>query len=138
RGSLIAFLDADDRWHTNKLSQQVTAMQSTGAALSCTGYRVINRQGQLLGERKPPRSIDYPGLLRLNSIGCSTAIYDVEQLGKRHFPHLGHEDYALWLSILREGHCALGIDNVLVDYYKQAGSVSANKIKVLGYFWRIY
>lgn len=138
RGSLIAFLDADDIWRSDKLSQQLAAMHRTGAALSCTGYRVINNKGQLLGERKPTASIDYTGLLRQNSIGCSTAIYDAGRLGKRFFPHLGHEDYALWLSILREGHRAAGISDSLTDYYKRPGSISANKVKMLGYFWHIY
>src|SRR5690606_34744864 len=79
RGSLIAFLDADDRWHTNKLSQQVTAMQRTGAALSCTGYRVINRQGQLLVERQPTRITGYTGVARLYSNGYCTVGYDGEE-----------------------------------------------------------
>ncbi len=138
RGALLAFLDADDHWLPEKLALQVDRLASTEAAIVCTGFHVINETAGTMGEYRPPAISDYQSLLRNNSIGCSTAMVDITRIGKRYFPPVGHEDYALWLSILREGYSAVGVSQLLSVYRINKGSVSANKVKVLGYFWRIY
>ena len=63
---------------------------------------------------------------------------DTAKLGRCVFPAMGHEDYALWLALARGGHSVLGIAENLARYYVRANSLSANKVKVLPYFWRIY
>ena len=138
QGDLIAFLDADDEWLPEKLQKQVVFMSSTGAALSCTGYGVINFNNEHKGSLTPPRLRSYTDLLSINTIGCLTAMYDARILGKRYFPICGHEDYALWLSILREGYKVHGLQDCLARYRLTPGSVSSSKLKVMRFFWRIY
>ncbi len=138
RGRFLAFLDADDTWEPAKLQVQIAAMKDSGEAISCTAYSVVDRQGNFLGSLVPPPLVDYAALLRANTLGCSTVVYDVEALGKCYFPEVGHEDYALWLSLTARGHRVLGVQAPLARYQKASGSVSANKFRVLGYFWRIY
>lgn len=138
RGELLAFLDADDHWLPEKLAIQVKSLLVTEAAVSCTAYHVINESNQKMGRFTPPPLGDYSALLKTNSMGCSTVMLDITRIGKRYFPALGHEDYALWLSILREGYSVIGIPELLSVYRLRAGSMSSNKVKVLKYFWRIY
>lgn len=49
-----------------------------------------------------------------------------------------HEDYVLWLSILKKGHIAYGINEVLSEYRKSSTSLSGNKIKSAIWTWKIY
>lgn len=137
-GRYLAFLDADDCWHEAKLERQLQAMRAEHAALSCTGFHIVDPNGRKVTEVMPPHRADYHALLRANTIGCSTAMLDTAILGKRHFPAMGHEDYALWLSVLREGHTALGLTEPLAEHHRRNGSASANKLKTLRYLWRIY
>jgi teichuronic acid biosynthesis glycosyltransferase TuaG len=138
QGDLIAFLDADDEWLPEKLQKQVFFMTSVGAALSCTGYGVIDFNNEDRGSLTPPRLRSYSDLLSINTIGCLTAMYDARILGKRYFPICGHEDYALWLSILREGYKVHGLQECLARYRLTPGSVSSSKLKVMRFFWKIY
>lgn len=138
RGEFLAFLDADDHWLPEKLAIQVKSLLVTQAVLSCTGYHVIKESANLVGEFLPPPLSDYNALLKTNSIGCSTVMLDIARIGKRYFPVLGHEDYALWLSILREGYSVIGIPELLSVYRIGIHSASSSKVRVLGYFWRIY
>lgn len=134
----VAFLDADDLWSPRKTEFQLSAMDKAGAAISCTGFDVVDTSGGKIGAFMPPASADYATLLRGNSIGCLTAIYDTEKLGRPPFPICGHEDYALWLELTRDGTRILGLQQKLATYRVGAQSVSSDKMKVLRFFWHIY
>ena len=138
RGVFISFLDADDEWLPVKLKRQVSFMINFKAAFSCTGYDVISFSDVAVGRFNPPIMCSYDDLLANNSVGCLTAMYDVRILGKRYFPICGHEDYALWLKILREGYCLHGLQESLAHYRLTPGSVSSSKLKLLRFFWNIY
>ena len=137
-GRYIAFIDADDLWLKDKLQKQISLMQSEGARICCCSYQVVDEQGETVGHFHVPKKADFSDMLRHNTIGCLTAVYDCNQIGKRYFPECGHEDYALWLDILSEGGYVLGVQETLAQYRVRAGSVSSNKLKTLTYFWHIY
>lgn len=138
KGAYIALLDADDAWLPNKLEFQLAAMQHSGAVLSCTGAQLVNDKGGKMTVRTPPKQATYATLLKQNTLICSSVIVDVKTLAKREFPVVGHEDYALWLELARAGHSVLGVTDNLTIYTVRSNSISANKLKVLPYFWRIY
>ena len=46
KGKLIAFCDADDTWHKNKLSEQIKFMTKNNLKFSHTSYNIINYNGK--------------------------------------------------------------------------------------------
>lgn len=138
KGQFIAFLDSDDVWKSSKLEEQLHFMKECDAAISCTGYEVVNGGGERIGALMPPRLIGYVELLSENTLGCSTVMIDRSRVPSIYFPICGHEDYALWLALTRAGHKVCGLQKELASYRVAPGSVSSNKLKVLGYFWNIY
>jgi teichuronic acid biosynthesis glycosyltransferase TuaG len=139
RGRYQAFLDADDLWLPDKLQSQILWMQKHDIALSCTGYYAFQSEdGRNLGALIPPASTGYSGLLRANIAGCLTVVFNRELTGVRFFPRCGHEDYALWLELLREGFLMEGLPQVLAGYRVSEGSASSSKLRNLRFFWYVY
>jgi glycosyltransferase involved in cell wall biosynthesis len=140
QGRYIAFLDADDRWYSDKLEKQLAFMQDNQVALSFTAYEVIDQNNTVLGQRIPPNSLSYFDILKSNQIGCLTAMYDTHALGKRYMPNIAkRQDMGLWLNILKSGVIAKGIVATPLAQYRIGGtSVSSKKLSVLSFQWQIY
>lgn len=138
-GRFIAFLDSDDIWSPEKLSHQVWFMLENQLPFTYSAY-------SLFGESKkgytfnPPSSLTYNELLKTNSIGCLTAIYDTNLLGKRYMTITldRQHDYALWLSICKEVGTLHGIPYTLAKYRVQQTSLSSNKLAVSQSHWKVY
>jgi teichuronic acid biosynthesis glycosyltransferase TuaG len=133
-GSFVAFLDSDDIWHPDKLKIQLEIMINCKAVFSHTSYGYILKNGLYSSKifkvsREP---IGYKDLLKRTEISCLTAMYDVRILGKIYMPNISRkQDYALWLSILSQGHTSLPINLVLAWYRQVDGSNSSNKISLI-------
>ena len=140
KGRFIAFLDADDEWQPNKLLTQINFMLDNHVALCYTAYNIVNEQGAFLALRVPPKKLTYHDILKSNRIGCLTAIYDTNMVGKVFMPNIAkRQDMGLWLSILKKVPYAVGlVDEPYADYRIGGQSVSSNKMSVLKYQWRIY
>jgi hypothetical protein len=78
-------------------------------------------------------------LLKSNKIGCLTAIYNAEELGKIYMPLINkRQDYGLWLKILKKIDYAYGIEEVLATYRILNNSISSNKVNLLKYNYRLF
>lgn len=138
-GRYIAFLDSDDTWNKDKLQLQYEILKDTDIALSYCSYECIDENSTPLNKIiRAKNKISYSDMLNFNHIGCLTAIYDTNIIGKVYFRNIGHEDYILWLDIIRKGYKTAGIDKVLANYRIRSGSVSNNKLKMTLYQWNIY
>ncbi|MDR2080559.1 MAG: glycosyltransferase [Campylobacteraceae bacterium] len=137
-GKYIAFLDSDDVWLPNKLQVQVQFMINNNLPFSYSAYDVIDENSNYLKSFYVRDFIDYKGLLKKNIIGCLTAMYDAEKLGKIFMKNIGHEDYALWLDILKRVKYGKGINEPLARYRVVKKSISSNKLKTMAYQWNIY
>jgi teichuronic acid biosynthesis glycosyltransferase TuaG len=140
RGKYIAFLDSDDLWDADKLQKQVDFMKSTGCHLSYTAYRKMGSDSSILTEKiaVSEKGVSYRMLLKHNEIGCLTAMYNCEVIGKKYFMKVGHEDFVYWLSILKSGYVAYGLNTVLATYRVHQDTLSSNKIRAALFTWNIY
>ena len=99
KGRYIAFLDSDDIWLPNKLSDQLKVFEKSEVAIVFSNYEKVSLGGERCGrEVIAPCEVDYRLLLKGNCIGCLTAMYDSALTGKIFFKEIGHEDYVCWLS----------------------------------------
>lgn len=140
QGRFIAFLDSDDQWLPTKLARQVPLLQEkTDSVMVFSNYRLMDEDGvQYRQSIVAPPTTNYQQLLKGNVIGCLTVMYDTQKTGKCFFPSLGHEDYALWLSMLKRGGTVYNTNTFEAVYRMKRGSVSSNKLRAMGWQWYIY
>lgn len=137
-GQFIAFLDSDDMWLPEKLEKQVEFMKKNKLVISCTAFRRTsedrNREGHVI---PVPEHINYETLLVNNVMGCLTVMIDQSVTGLLKFKEIKHEDYLLWLSILKQGHKGGGLNQDLARYRIVKNSRSSNKFEMIAYRWKI-
>lgn len=118
RGSYIAFLDADDYWMKDKLKKQLALMKETNCVICSTARELMDMDGKLTGHIIPVKpQITYGNLLLSNRINCSSVVIRTEVA--REFPMHNddsHEDYLMWLEVLRKYRTACAVNEPLLKY----------------------
>ncbi|MFF1644131.1 glycosyltransferase family 2 protein [Streptomyces sp. NPDC058240] len=148
RGDYVAFLDSDDMWLPEKTERQIEFAAAGSAPLTFTSYFKMDADYEGEGIDFIPNGrvvrareyVDYRAMLVRDHIGALTAMYDRTVLGTRLMPEMRkRQDYALWLSIMRDGADARGLPEPLAVYRShQAGSLSSNKLSLVRYNWELY
>lgn len=138
-GEWAALLDSDDVWHSDKLEKQLNAVKHSDAELIYCSYTLIDKNGKKISDFIVPEKTTYSAMLEENVLSCSTVllsrrIFSEAQFSMKYY----HEDYALWLQLLRQGYTAFACKDVLVDYRVLNGSRSNNKLRSAKHRWLIY
>lgn len=139
QGVYIAFCDSDDIWLPEKLEKQIAFMQKNNCAFSFSSYLTCSEEGENIGIVICPRLITYKSNLRDCKIGCLTAIYDTQKLGKIYMPLIRkRQDWGLWMKILKDVKIGMGIKEPLAIYRHRNNSISRNKKSLIKYNIRVY
>lgn len=139
-GSWIAILDSDDAWAPEKLEKQIELQNRTNADLLFTGSAFMDSEGRPIDwYLHAPAEETYRQLLKQNVLSNSSALVRKELYAKHYAVGDGmHEDFAIWLSILKDGKKAYGVDEPLLIYRIAKSSKSGNKIKAAKMNWNTY
>ena len=105
KGEFIAFLDADDMWHPEKLKRQIELFDNENVGVTYTGAKYMDHDGNLKG-RVPhvfARGFVLPELTKKNFISCSSVMVRRSILTKNNLQfrigRQGAEDFDLWLRL---------------------------------------
>ena len=146
-GRYFAFLDSDDIWHPDYLSVMMNHIQQNTdetVAIFFASYRRMNSTctAELLSPYVFEGKLTYRQLLRHCPIFPSAAIVDTARLPHRILFNEDlkalRDDYAYWLDSMKNGLCALGYKDILVDYRMRDDSMTASKTKMIRPQWNIY
>ncbi|MED9936162.1 MAG: glycosyltransferase family 2 protein [Faecalibacterium sp.] len=140
KGDWIAILDSDDAWEPEKLEKQIVLQRRTNADLLFTGSAFMDSEGHPIDwYLHAPKEVTYRQLLKQNVLSNSSALVRKELYAKYYAIGDGmHEDFAIWLSILKEGKKAYGVDEPLLIYRIAKSSKSGNKVKAARMNWNTY
>lgn len=137
-GRFIAFLDCDDIWLPVKLEHQIPLFETKNVAVVFSYYAKMNGEGDFFNRLvSSPFVVTYDYLLKGDCIGNLTGVYDTKKCGKVFQKEIHHEDYEMYLAILKQGFYAMNTNSFEAFYRVQKSSVSANKFKTMGWHWNI-
>ncbi len=141
KGRYIAFLDADDVWVPDKLEKQLAFMKKKRAGFVFSAYEFGDKAANPTGKTvHVPEILTYKRALSRTVIFTTTVLLDrcvvADELIR--MPRVESEDTATWWRILRAGHKAYGLDEVLAVYRRPAKSLSSNKLRAVKRIWNLY
>ena len=140
KGDWIAFLDSDDMWEPVKLEKQFEIVEQKTEEFLFTGSSYINEEGKpFKGIFEVPEKVKYKRLRNQNVISCSSVL-----VKKKYFENIKmekdemHEDYAVWLRILKLGVTAYGVNEPLLIYRISRNSKSGDKFKTVKMTYKVF
>ena len=102
RGEFIAFLDSDDVWYPNKISNQINYMTKYGIDVCASDYHIINEEKNFKIYRSVPKKVSFFKMHFANWVPMSMTIVRSNLLGTNTMPSIRRrQDYCYWLSIFR-------------------------------------
>ena len=139
KGRYIALLDNDDLWTKDKLERQLVLAEK-GADIVYCSYDFIDEHNNEI--KKPfivPRQTNFNKMLASSVISCSTSFIKTELMQAHPFNlEFYHEDYVLWMELLRVCPVAYGNQKVMMHYRQVTGSRSNKKGNAAKERWNIY
>lgn len=140
-GDWIAFLDSDDKWASDKLEKQINLINENKLVkFLFTGSSFVDeRDNPYSYVFRVPEKVSYQDLLKQNVISCSSVLVNKQCISglKMERDDL-HEDFAMWMQILKKETYAYGINQPLLIYRLSGNSKSGNKVKSAKMTFKVY
>lgn len=128
KGEFCAFIDADDIWKRNKLSEQIFFMKKNNYMFTFTGYLKKKNYKTIYVSSK--KKLSYKNLLNECTIGLSTVIIKKKIIPKNLFPNLKtQEDFGAWLKLTKKGYNAYYYNKFLTTWYYTPNSLSSASLQ---------
>ncbi|MBZ4035794.1 glycosyltransferase [Flavobacterium sp. 17A] len=139
-GKYIAYLDADDLWHPEKLKKQIQFLKANNLHFTFSFYDSIDEEGNDLNRRvESPNPLTYKQLFFCNYVGNLTAIYDADYFGKIKLESSQkRQDWRIWLTILKQIKIVKPVPEPLAFYRIRKDSVSSSKFKLIKHNFGVY
>ena len=140
KGKFIAFLDADDKWKSEKLYKQINFMKYNNYGITHTSYSIIDKNQKVIANRKARSFLKLEDLLKSCDIGTSTVIIKKNLLKNDvKFASLKtKEDFVLWLKLLKKNNKIYGLNEILTFWTKSNTSLSSSSIQKIIDGFRVY
>lgn len=143
KGRFVAFIDSDDLWLPQKLEKQLNLMKKYSAPLSYTGFKKIDKFGELRNGKimTVPERVSYKMSLKSHSIVASSAVYDTNLTGnikQSVEAPLGKDDLHFFLGILEKNGDAIGVQEDLTRLRIHGESLTGNKVGAAKKQWYFY
>ena len=130
----IAFLDADDLYHPDKLALQVAALAARpDVGYLHTGFRYVDSSGEEIGPGTANARGDYLRMLRGGEVLCPTAMVrraDILHAGLFDPLLVCGEDADFALRIARGGSLVEFLPDVLYDYRRHPANATGDYMRV--------
>lgn len=135
-GKYVAFLDSDDVWLPEKLSEQVAFAESNDYPLVYSYYEKISHAGKRSSRViMTDASYDYARIVQTDGVPWLTLMVRRDCIGDLRFVKGDKEDYIFLINLLKKGYTAYNTCRLHALYRETIGSRSCNKLKMLKGQW---
>ncbi len=138
-GNIIAFIDADDIWYSNKLEKQINFMKENNYDFTFTNYVKKISNGRKIHIQSKNEKISYRDLLFDNEIGLSTVMLNKKIIKGELFPDIKtKEDYVAWLRLTKQNYTACNLREFLSEWNFSNNSLSSSFIQKILDGFRVF
>ena len=118
-------------------TQACKALREEGYEVVCSNYLRIKKNSAPV-EVTHKKEFNFIDMLKSNHIGNLTGIYRCDWIGKTYQKEVGHEDYLMWLKVVKLAGIGYCVQEPLAYYRVSNKSLSSNKFRAMTWQWNIY
>lgn len=135
-GKYVAFLDSDDVWLPEKLSEQVALAEAKDYPIVYSYYEKISQSGARSSRViMTDASYDYAKIVQTDGVPWLTLMVRRDCIGDLRFIRAEKEDYIFLINLLKKGYTAYNTCRLHALYRVTTSSRSCNKWKMLKSQW---
>ena len=134
----LAFIDSDDIWYQEKLSDQLKFMIQNNYKFSYTYYETFKNISKSIKIIRLPEKFNFDSFIKNTSIATSTMIIKKDIIGNVKFTKTKIcEDYFFKCQILKKAKSAYCFPKIMTKYRIGSESLQSNKFRNLFWIWNI-